>query len=68
VGEPPGQPKTSIAHKPITRLAGIGRRSPEPFDELRAGSAEGAPSSCWAALEGLIDHQTDDQRDADHLG
>jgi len=28
VWEPPGQPKTSIAPKPNTRLAGIGRRSP----------------------------------------
>ena len=29
MGEPPGQPKASIAPKPDTGLAGIGRRSPE---------------------------------------
>ena len=41
VGKPPGQPRASIAPKPNTRLAGIGRGSPEPFDKLRASSAEG---------------------------
>ena len=51
MGEPSGQPRASIARKPNTGLAGIGRRSPEPFDKLRAGSAEGAPSSCWAATQ-----------------
>ena len=29
MGEPPGQPKASIAQKPDAGLAGIGRRSPE---------------------------------------
>ena len=53
--------RASIAPKPNTRLAGIGRRSPEPFDKLRAGSAErlhqvvsSAPTGC-PSIEGSSD-------------
>src|SRR3990172_8605858 len=44
------RPALGTHHRPEIAAAGrVGRRSPQPFDKLRAGSAEGAPSSCQAA-------------------
>ena len=40
--------------EPLGGIPGWPGRSkiPEPFDKLRGGSAEGAPSSCWPPLPG----------------